>query len=109
MSLVSGLLNQTITSIYSTATDGYGVKTQTLVYSTVACRWQEKIGLVIDKNNEEKQYTVEAWVDTTHIDTTITINVDYDIVFGEETYVVIGTEKRYDINGVWDHTKLYLV
>ncbi len=104
MSITTGLLNQTITTIYSTADDGYGDATLTSVYSNVPCRWQERTGLIIDKNGQEKQFTVEAWIGPDY-----TILVDYEILFGSETYVVIGREKHIGLGGEWDHTKLLLV
>jgi len=104
MSLVSGLVNQTITSISSTVDNGYGDSVASVMYSSVPCRWQEKIGLILDKNNEEKQYRVEVWLTPDY-----TVRINYEVVYNNETYVVIGTEKRYGIAGNWDHTKLYLV
>ena len=104
MSIVAGLLNQNIDYIYSITKDGWGSITQTIVYSEVPCRWIEKIGKVITVEQEEKTYSVEVWLTPNY-----TISYGYEFYKGSETYKVILIEKKYDIVGTWDHTKVFLV
>ena len=97
-------MNQVIDDIYSTAKDGWGNITQTTVYSSVPCRWTEVIGKVVGPDREEKSYNVEVW-----------ITPDYSILYGyefsrtSEVYKVVAIEKKYDIVGRWDHTKVFLI
>ena len=103
MSIIASLMNHQIDYVYSTAKDGWSTITQTVVYSSVPCRWIEKVGKVIDVNKEEKTYTVEVWTTPSY-----TIEYGYEFYKDEETYKVIGFEKKYDVVGTWDHTKVYL-
>ena len=105
MSLVSGLLNQEITTVSSITNDQYGDVTTTTLYSGVVCRWQEKIQRITDTNNEEIVSTVEVWLLPNYTD----IKEKYRIIFDSETYIVAGTEDKYDLGGKVDHIKLYLV
>ena len=103
MSIISSLMGQTIDYIYSTTKDGWGTITQTTVYSSVPCRWVEKIGKTIDQEREEKTYTVEVWLTPDY-----TIAYGYEFSLNSITYKVVGIEKKYDIVGTWDHTKVFL-
>lgn len=104
MSLVSGLLNQTIDSIYSTTKDGYGDLTRTLVYSDIPCRWQEKVNHVVGIKGEIVESRVDVWIEPSY-----TISESYEVVKSSEIYKVIAKEIRYDLSGNADHIRLYLV
>ena len=103
MSLILPLLNQTIDTIYSTTTDGYGDVTTTTLYSSISCRWQEKVGVIVDNQAVERRYSVEACVSPDY-----TILDSYRIKKGTEIYIIVAIEKAYDLDGKHDHTKLYL-
>lgn len=103
MGLVAGLLNQTINRIYSVSIDGYSDTSTTLVYSDVACRWQERIDKVLDSNGEEVTTTVDVWLDENK-----TIEYDYQIKKGSEVYRVVAREYRYNLSGNIDHVRLWL-
>ena len=103
MSIISGSMGQTIDYIYSIVKDGWGTVTQTVVYSDVPCRWEEDIGKVIDQNREEKTYSVKVWLTPDY-----TISYGYEFLVNSITYKVVGIEKKYDIAGTWDHTKVFL-
>jgi len=61
-SLVAGLLNQTIDTIYSTSSSGYGDKTETILYTNIPCRWQEISVLNVDAAGEKIDYEVKNMV-----------------------------------------------
>ena len=103
MSIIASLMGQTIDYIYSCSKDGWSTVTQTVVYSSVPCRWIEKIGKVIDQNREEKTYTVETWLTPEYA-----ISYGYEFSVNNVTYKIVGIEKKYDIVGTWDHTKVFL-
>jgi len=103
MSLVSGLLNQTVTSISSVSSDGYGDVTETVVYSGTPCRWQESIEQEAQVGGELIRYNIEMWLLPE-----ITIKEKYRVIKDLKTYVVVKAIKRYDLDGNHDHTKVYL-
>ena len=104
MSIVSGMLNQNIDTVYSITEDRYGDKTRTTEYSNVQCRWQEKIGRIVDALGDYREYRIEAWVMP---DKDILIN--YEVVKDSSTYKVVGRETRVNLDGQTDHVKLFLV
>ena len=104
MSIIAGLFNQTIDFIYSTSTDGYGDETLTLVYSSVPCRWQEVSVQVVTGISEVKESKVSVWIPSGY-----SIEYNYQIVKGTETYMVVSIDNKYNISGTIDHVRLYLV
>lgn len=105
MSLISGLVKQKIDSIYSITRDAYGDKTFKVEFSSVPCRWQEKIQQVLDKDGEEKKASVEVWVFPRYS----SIQHDWKITKGSEDYYVISIENKYGLGGNLDHVKLFLI
>ena len=103
MSIISGLLNNTITSINSVTRNAYGDTTRTIVYSDVPCRWVESIGRVVGVNNIEKEYRVECWLSGDY-----TISEDYEIIYNSEIYRIVIIERPKNLSGSVDHIKLYL-
>jgi len=103
MGIISGLTNQTIDTIYSVAKDGWSTGTSTTVYNNVPCRWQEIIGKVLTSDQEEKTYKVEVWIETNY-----TISYGYEFKKGTETYKVVLISKKFDLDGIHDHTKVFL-
>ena len=103
MSLVAGLLNQSITGIYRVSTDGYGDTSTTIVHSNVQCRWEEIVSEISTKSGDSKKYKVTMWVMPD-----ITIKEGYQVVKDSETYIVIDAQKQYGIDGVHDHTEVFL-
>lgn len=104
MSLVGGLLNQTITSISSTTDDGYGDKTKVLVESDVNCRWEEKSTEITNSNGEVIIASVEVWT-LSDID----IKNGYRVVKDSSEYIVVGVEPKYNLDGQVDHIKAFLI
>lgn len=104
MSLVSGLINQEITTVASVVTDQYGDVTTTTVYSDVPCRWQEKRQLIKSNVNDEITSTVEVWL----LPNYTSVREKQRVTFDSETYVVVGVENKYDLGGELDHIKMYL-
>jgi len=104
MSFVSGLLNQTVTGIYSVSKDRYGVSTSTLSASNVSCRWQEKINKVLASSGESVVSTIECWLEPS-----VTISETYEIVKDSRTHKVVALTKHYSLEGSHEYTKAYLV
>jgi hypothetical protein len=104
MSIISGLMNHTIDTISSITKDGWSNVTRTTVYSDIPCRWEETIGKVISPEQEEKTYRVNVWLTPDYV-----ISYGYEFYKDSEYYKVLRIEKKYDISGIWDHTKVYLV
>lgn len=103
MSLVTGLLNQTINTIYSTTLNKYSDRVQTIVYSNVRCRWEEKTSVIVGKDAQEKVAKINVWILPQY-----TILEDYEIKKGGKTYKIIGVEDRIDLGGDKDHIRLWL-
>ena len=104
MSIVSGLLNNTVDYIYSLSKDRYGTKTRTLSSSGVACRWQERVKRLSSKTGDTIFSNVEVWLEPD-----ITVAETYEIVKDSETYKIVGVSKHYGLSGSHEYTKLYLV
>lgn len=104
MSLVNGLLNQTLTGIYSVARDRYGTPTQTLKESNVTCRWQEKIQRVVSVSGEVVVSKVECWLLPS-----VSVTESDRFVKNSVTYSVVAYSQHYNLSGSHDHTKVYLV
>ena len=103
MSIISGLLNQTIDYISSVTSDEYNDKTTTVLYNDIRCRWQEKVSMVVNAIGEEVTSKIQVWIMPD-----ISITEGYRVVKDDVTYVIVGYEKRYDINGNHDHTAIFL-
>ena len=111
MSLVSGLLNQTVTSISSVSKDEYGDDTTTVLHQNVACRWEDKIVKLVrnnDSNVRENADIIEAqsemWVESD-----ISIDYNYIVVRNGKNYKVIEFKENIDLSGNHDHTKVWLI
>jgi len=105
MSLISGLVNQEITTVASVASDEYGDVTETTVYSNISCRWQEKRQIVKSESNEEILSTVEVWL----LPNYTSVREKQRVTFGSEKYVIVGKENKFDLGGNLDHIKIFLV
>lgn len=111
MGLVSGLLNQKLTTIYSTTKDRYGDTTNTTEYTNVPCRFIKKLQVIVDKNVEGKkrllsediQSAAEIWLSADYDD----VVENWQVVYDSETYIIQAVEKRYDLSGNLDHIKLW--
>jgi len=104
MSIVSGLLNQTIDSISSFTLDGYGDKSFKEIYTFVNCRWQERLQIIISDKGEEITSKVEVWMLSKYSD----IKYGWKIVKDDETYMVVGKAIAYNLSGQPEYLKLYL-
>lgn len=103
MGIADGMFKQTVTSISAITKNGYGDTTASLLYSNQACRWQEKAGVVFSKTTEERSYQVEMWVASS-----CKLAVDYQVIKGGETYVVVMVSTEVSLEGSIDHKKALL-
>ena len=108
MSIVTGLLKQTITTVYSTTRDGYGAVTKTTAYSDVACRWQEKFQYVLDSKGQEVLARIQVWLPNTHNGSTISIDIDYVFLYNSVEYTVIAYSNHFNIHGEREYIKVFL-
>jgi hypothetical protein len=102
------MLNQLITTIYSTDRDGYGEITKTSMYIDVPCRWQEKFEVVLDANGQEQISAIQAWLRTDLEGTEIVILPDYIFLFLGTEYKVIIVSNHYNMLGQREYIKVYL-
>jgi len=103
MSLVTGLLNQNITSISSYSKDVYGDKTYTVIYQDVPCRWQEILEQELLPTGESITYTIIVWF---YPD--ISIRRGYKIIKDSTNYIVQKISVKYDLDGNADHIQGFL-
>jgi len=106
--MISDLLRQTITTIYSVSRDGYGTVTKTTVYSNVPCRWNEEFQMVLNKEGNEVMAQIECWLPTEIEGSATIINTDYIFLFGGTEYTVITYSNKYNIRGVREFVKAFL-
>ena len=102
MSIVSGFMNQEV-NIYSVSKDSYGDITRTLVYESTPCRFVERVGRLVSSEAITKDYIAECWIDSGY-----TIEETYEVVYETRTYKIVGINKRNNLFGGEDHTKLFL-
>jgi len=101
--IADGMFTNSVTSISAVSRDRYGDFTASLLYTNQPCRWQERAGVVFSKTTEERRYEVEMWIASS-----CQIDVDYQVVKGNETYIVVNVIHQYGIEGVKDHIKVFL-
>ena len=106
--MLTGLLNQEITTISSTIKDGYGRATKTTVYSDVKCRWQEGFQEVLDKSGAQVLAKIEVWLPDKIDDELVTVAIDYIFLYNSVEYKVIVFSNHYDISGEREFVKVYL-
>lgn len=105
MTLLAGLTNQTIDTISSVIDDRYGDPAETVEYTNVACRWQQRVKLIVGGNAEHIRSVVQVWLYPDYI----AVSNGWKLTKDSKTYTVELTEPRYDLAGNLDHVKLYLV
>lgn len=105
MSLVAGLLNQSIDLISSVTIDGWGDITKLSKYSDVPCRWEEVEGTVLNRENEEVIYKVAVWLENNMDD----IDYDWIITKNDRDYRILSIQNEYDLGGDLDHILIFLV
>lgn len=105
MSLVAGLLNQSIDMLSSVTTDGWGDITKVSKYSDVPCRWEPVQGTVLTRENEEVIYQVAVWFDNNISD----IDYDWIITKSGRDYRILSIQNEYDLGGDLDHILVFLV
>ena len=104
MSLISELVNQTISYIYSIAEDQYGDKTETSIYTDVPCRFQKTTEKVTNEAGEEVLSSAQVWLLPTYTN----INANCHVKIGTRTYRVLTIDEKYDLDGIMDHMKVFL-
>lgn len=102
--LVQPLLMQTLTSIKEVATDGYGTKSESILYSDIPCRWQEISKFTMGPLGEAVLATNECWVGADY-----EIKAGYIFVFENDEYTVIRKSKKYDLFGQPSYIKVWLI
>jgi len=108
VSIVDGILNQTLTSISSTTRDGYGRVVSTELYTSIPCRFQSRFDLVLDKTGQESVSKAQIWIKDSIDGEDITVDVDYICVYGGINYTVMAYEYHYNLMGEVEYIKLYL-
>ena len=104
MSILEGLLGQSIDSICSTKTNGYGDTTQIIKYTSVPCRWQNITERIVNSINEEVTATIKIWLLPVYSD----FLYSYQIVQNSKTYNIQLIKSVYDLDGNLDHIKMFL-
>jgi len=114
MSLVSGLLNQTLQKISSVTVNAYGDETKTIVYENIPCRFQmsqsRDLGFSIMRRAqtssgvERMSYTAQVWLFPEYDNIRETDVVTQD----DEDYKILKVEKLYSLEGEVDHIVLIL-
>jgi hypothetical protein len=108
LSIVTDLLNQTITSISSVSRDGWGDITKTAYYTNIKCRWQERFNQVINKEGQEVLAKIEVWLPTEHEGTEISIAIDYIFLYNNNEYTVLAYSDKYNMSGEREYIKVFL-
>lgn len=103
MSLVTGLMNQTIDTISSVSRNAYNKETLTTVYSDVPCRWQESTIRKQANIAETLDFSIIVWLEPDY-----TIESSYIVTKDSKNYKIKRINKHYDLAGVLDHISLYL-
>ena len=104
MSLISALVNQTISYIYSVATNRYGDATETTIYSDVPCRFVKSATKTVNEKGEEVLSSAQVWL----LPTYTSINTNCHVKIGSRTYRILTIEEQYDLDGILDHMKVFL-
>jgi len=105
MSILEGLLGQTIDTIAKTSTNGYGDVTQTIIYTNISCRWQNITERIVNNVNEEVTATIKIWLLPAYSD----VLYSYQIVQNSKTYNIQLIKDVYDLDGNLDHIKMLLL
>lgn len=104
MSLLSGLINQTLQKISSITKDAYNNEVKTIVYENIPCRFQmaqsRKQGVVV----EAISYTAKVWLYPEYDN----IEKDYVVTQDDKDYKILKIEKHYSLGGDLDHISLIL-
>jgi hypothetical protein len=108
MSVVTGLLNQTITTISSVVLDGYGAQTKTSVYTNMICRWEENFQTVLDKEGQEVIAKIEAWLPNTFNNDVVSIDINYIFLYNSIEYKVIAHNNHFNLLGEREYIKVFL-
>lgn len=103
MSLVSGLLNQTLTSISKVTEDGYGDNTYTVTYTDIPCKFIEGVEHKISPTGETIIYNAKLFLYSN-----IIIKEEYRVVYNSKTYTVQKVGMKYDLDGNQSHIECYL-
>ena len=103
MSIISGLLNQTATSISSYTKDVYGDKTYTVVYSDVSCRWQEILEEEILGTGKVITYTIKMFLMPS-----VKVKRGYKVIRDGANFTVRKINTLCDLDGEVDHFEVYL-
>jgi hypothetical protein len=103
MSIVAMFLKDKITSIFSTTSDEYNDKTETVVYSNIPCRWENQMLEKAKVSGIQKEFSIRCWILPRYI-----VKSGYRFLFEGVTYEVVGFETYANVFGQADHTVVYL-
>jgi hypothetical protein len=103
MSLIDGMINQTIDTISSVSRNAYGKETLTTVYSDVPCRWQESTVRSHTILAEKLDYDITVWLLPTY-----NILSSYIVTKDSQDYKIVKIRKHHALSGELDHISLLL-
>jgi len=103
MSIVTGLLNQSIDTIYSISQDGYGDVTETTLYTDTSCRWQDIFEQEVLATGKTITYNVKVWLFPD-----VVVREGYRFVKDNKTYTAKKLNMKYDLDGNKSHWEVYL-
>lgn len=103
MSIIDGLLNQTVTSISSYTKDVYGDKTFTVIYSDVSCRWQEILEEEVLPTGKVVTYTVKMFLMPN-----IVVKRGNKVIKDGAEFIVRKIHTLCNLDGEVDHFEIYL-
>lgn len=104
MSIVAGMLRQTIDKISSVTRDAYGDEVKETVWENVPCRFEIATLRTVGGNIERLSYSARAWLYSDYS----SIAKDYIITKDDEDYKISDIEKHYNLEGELDHIVLVL-
>lgn len=103
MSLISGLIKQTVDYVYSVAKDRYGDTTRTVVYKNVKCKWSESSRRSIIVGSEKLTYNCIMYLLPSY-----PVQLDYEVIKDGVSYTVVKIDKKYNLGGHLDFYKVYV-
>lgn len=102
-SFVDAFLKQTITSISTVSTNGYGETSFTSAYTTVKCRFQGITRQLVNAAGEQVLARVEIWLKTGY-----NLHAGDKIIYEGDSYYIINFSTKYDLFGQAEYIKCYL-
>jgi hypothetical protein len=105
MPLFNFLFTDKISSIYRVASDGYGAKSKSYLYSNLSCRFEE-----INAMSYKNSFVKENYKGIFYIDPRYTLlSVEDIIVFNNREYIIKSIQMQKPLLGVAQFIKLLVI